>query len=314
MKESRALAYLCFAIVCVVWGTTYLAIRIAIETIPPFLLTGLRYTTAGVVMLVIARFRGEPMPRDRRVLGNLAFIGFLMVGVGNLAVVLAEQWVPSGMAALLVSTAPFWIVVLESLREGGERIDRRGVIGMIAGFGGVALLVTPSGPAGRFDAMFLLGALVVQIGSIGWQYGTIRGKYTAKALPVVTSAGLQMLFGGLIVDVMGLALGEGPRLRFTPRTFGAIVYLALVGSVIAYTAYVYATSHLRTTKMSLYAYVNPVVAVVLGWLVLDERLTVVSVFAMVVILGGVAIVQSSGFRRSRFFTRETRLPATRKAA
>lgn len=307
MKDSRTLAYVCFAIVCTVWGTTYLGIRIAIETIPPLLLAGIRFTFAGTIMLGIAHLRGERIPRERRVLVNLAFIGFLMVGVGNVAVVVAELWVPSGMAALFVATAPFWIALLEAMRQGGERMDRRSVIGMIAGFAGVALLVAPNGQAGGFDVMFVVGAVAIQIGSIGWQWGTIRAKYNLKGVPILSSAALQMLFGGLIVGTAGLAIGEASRFTLTPRTFGALAYLAVFGSVVTYTAYVYATKHLPVTKMSIYAYINPVVAVILGWLILDERLTIVSVVAMVIILGGVAVVQGAGLRRRRFFTRETEL-------
>lgn len=313
MNRTKVIAYICFAIVCIVWGTTYLAIRVAVETVPPLLLTGIRYTSAGLVMLAVSRFRREPLPRDPRVIANLAFVGFLMVGVGNLAVVIAELWVPSGMAALLVATAPFWMVVIESLRGDGEKLERRGLIGMIVGFGGVALLVAPHRGA-NFEVMFVVGALIIQVGSIGWQYGTVRGKYGFKGVPFITAAALQMLFGGLIVDVVGLAIGEASRFRVTLRTGSALAYLAIFGSVIAYTAYVYAAAHLRTTKMSLYAYVNPVVAVLLGWLVLHEHLTLRSVIAMIVILGGVAVVQSAGIQKSRFFTREARLPQMKKNA
>ena len=184
---------------------------------------------------------------------------------------------------------------------------------MVAGFAGVALLVTPQGPAGRFDMMFLLGALIIQVGSIGWQYGTVRGKYGFKGVPFMMAAALQMLAGGLIVDVVGLSIGEASRFHVTPRTGFALGYLALVGSFVAYTAYLFAAANLPTTKMSLYAYVNPVVAVILGWLVLNERLTIVSVAAMVIILIGVAIVQSAGLQRTRFFTREVRLPGKNAA-
>src|SRR5688572_25962351 len=141
MKHERAWAYAAFAIVCVVWGTTYLGIAIALETIPPLLLTGTRFVAAGLIMLLIARLRGETLPRDRRTLGNLALIGFLMVGVGNLAVVWAELYVPSGIAALLVATAPFWMAIIEMFRRSGERVSLQGGIGMAIGFFGVALLV-----------------------------------------------------------------------------------------------------------------------------------------------------------------------------
>jgi drug/metabolite transporter (DMT)-like permease len=299
VKHEKAWAWAAFAVVCVVWGTTYLGIRIALETIPPFLLTGTRYTAAGLIMLAVAKLRGEVIPRDFRTLANLTFVGFCMVAVGNLAVVWAEQWVPSGMAALFVATAPFWMAIIEAFRRNGERVDLRGGTGMLIGFVGVAMLVTPGGSGGALNLMFVLGALVIQVGSLGWQLGSAHAKYRMKSVPLMSSAALQMLSGGVIVSMVGLAIGEAPRFVVTPRTFAALAYLTLFGSVLAYSAYVFALAHMRTTSTSLYAYVNPVVAVFLGWLILDEPLTWVSVLAMVVILGGVALVQTAGWRKKR---------------
>lgn len=298
MKHERAVAYAAFAIVCVVWGTTYLAIAIALETVPPLLLTGTRFLAAGLIMLVVARMRGERLPTDRRTLANLALIGFLMVGVGNLAVVWAELYVPSGIAALLVATAPFWMAIIEMFRSSGERMSLQGGIGMAIGFLGVALLVTPRGSGGTLSTGFLLGALAIQVGGICWQLGSAHGKYNLKHVPLLSSAALQMLFGGAIVTVFGLAAGEASRFVLTPRTFGALLYLTIFGSVIAYSAYVFALAHMSTTHTSLYAYVNPVVAVFLGWLILSEPLTWVSIVAMIVILAGVALVQTAGWRRA----------------
>lgn len=291
MKRDRALAYAAFAVVCIVWGTTYLAIRIAVTTMTPFLLTGARFLFGGVVLFIIAKLHGDTIPRDRRVLGDVILCGVLMVAIGNLSVIWAEQWVPSGMAALFVGTAPFWATVIELLR-GSERFELRRGIGMLIGFAGVALLVTPGGAGAAFDSRFVIGALAIQLGCIAWQYGTIRGKYSLMSIPPLMSSALQMLSGGLVTLLVGLAIGELPRFHSTPRTFAALAYLALFGSVLAYTAYVYVARHLRTTTLSLYAYVNPVVAVILGWLVLHEQLTWVSITAMVIILGGVAMVQS----------------------
>lgn len=296
MRHPRALAWAAFAVVCIVWGTTYLAIRIALDTIPPLLMTGARFTIAGLIMLTISSVRGEGIPRDRRTLLNLLLIGFLMVGIGNLAVVWAEQWVPSGLAALLVATAPFWMAMIESFRTGGERLDLRSGIGMALGFFGVALLVSP-GVSGAWSVGFLLGALAIQVGGICWQLGAVHGKYNVAHVPVMMSAALQMLFGGVIVSVVSVALGEPARFSLTPRTFAALAYLTLFGSVVAYSAYVFVLAHMRTIHSSLYAYVNPVVAVFLGWLILSEPLTLLSIMAMVVILAGVALVQSSGWTR-----------------
>ncbi|HUP46333.1 MAG TPA: EamA family transporter [Thermoanaerobaculia bacterium] len=297
MKHERTLALAAFAVVCLVWGTTYLAIRIAIETIPPLALTALRFIIAGAVMAGIAVWRGERLPRDRRTLANLAFIGFLMVGMGNLAVAWAEQWVPSGLAALFVATAPFWMVVIEAFRTHGERLDLPSGIGMLLGFAGVGLLVTPGGAGASWNFHFIAGAIAIQIGGIAWQLGSVRGKYYLKDVPLMASASLQMLFGGLIVGVLSIAIGEPARFAMNVRTFAALAYLTIFGSIIAYSAYVYALAKLRTTKVSLYAYVNPVVAVILGWLILDESLTPLSIAAMVIILGGVALVQMAGYRR-----------------
>ena len=296
MKHERSLAMAAFLTVCIVWGTTYLAIRVAIETIPPFALTSIRFVIAGLAMAAIAVWRGEKLPRDRATLLNLALVGFLMVGVGNLAVVWAEQWVPSGLAALFVSTAPLWMVVIESFRTQGERIDLRTGVGMAIGFAGVAMLVTPGGAGVSWNLAFFAGAVAIQIGDIAWQLGSIRGKYHLKHVPLLASASLQMLFGGLMVGVVSLLIGEPARFALNVRTFAALAYLTIFGSIIAYSAYVYALSKLRTTKVSLYAYVNPVVAVILGWLILDESLTTISIVAMVTILAGVALVQSAGTR------------------
>lgn len=314
MKHEKGLAYLAFVIVCIVWGTTYLGIRIAVETVPPFLLAATRYIAAGLILFVAARVRREPLPRDRRTLLNLLYIGVLMVAVGNLSVIIAEQWVPSGMAALFVATAPFWATLIAAFSGSDDRIGTASVIGMLAGFAGVGLLVTPGGAGGHYDKKFILGALLVQVGSIGWQYGTHRAKYTIRNVPFVTSTALQMLFGGVVCGIAGVAIGETSRFSLNVRTGTALVYLALIGSVVAYTAYVFAVKHLPTTKMSLYAYVNPVVAVILGWLILNEPLTWVSIVAMVIILGGTAVVQLSRRRPNLRATVEMPAPRRKNAA
>jgi drug/metabolite transporter (DMT)-like permease len=291
MKRDRALAYAAFAVVCLVWGTTYLAIRVAVRTIPPFLLTGVRFTIAGGILLAISRLRGESLPR-RAMLAELVVVGLLMVGIGNLSVVWAEQWVPSGIAALLVATAPFWAALLERFRKEGERVNFRRAIGMLIGFVGVGLLVTPGGAGGAFDLHFVLGALAIQAGSLAWQYGTVRSKYNLRQTPPLMSSAFQMLAGGMALLIVSAALGETRRLVITPQGIAAAAYLTLFGSVLAYTSYVYALKTIRVTSMSLYAYINPVVAVLLGWLILNERFNWVSILAMAIILVGVALVQS----------------------
>ena len=294
MKRDRALAYAAFLTVCIVWGTTYLAIRIAVRTIPPMLLTGTRFVVAGLILLAISLLRGEAIPRTRRLLTDLFIVAVLMVGIGNFTVVWAEQWVPSGIAALLVATAPFWAVVMERTQKHGERISLRRGMGMLIGFVGVALLVTPTGAGNAFEVHLVVGAILLQFASMAWQYGTVRAKYNLTEVPSLMSSALQMLIGGTVVAIIGLATGELHRLTFTAKGLGSLAYLTLFGSVIAYTAYVYALKNLRVTTLTLYAYINPIVAVILGWLILNEQLTALSIVAMLIILAGVAIVQTPG--------------------
>lgn len=293
MKHDRALAYLAFAIVSFVWGTTYLAIRVAIETLPTFLFAGLRFTAAGVILLALCALRGERIPRAWREWLNVGIIGVLMIGVGNVAVIWSEHHVSSGFAALLVAAAPFWMAILEWLRASGERLSTRKKIGMLIGFAGVVILVWPEVGGNEFNRMFLLGVLALQCGSIAWNIGSIRSKYQPiKAKPLV-AAGMQMLTGGLAVTVIGLVRGEAPAFTFSGRTLAAFLYLVFFGSIVAYSAYVYALAHLPTSTVSLYAYINPVVAMFLGWLILDEPLGWNAIVAMLVIFAGVALVQTA---------------------
>ena len=296
VKRDQFLALFAFATVCLVWGTTYLAIRVAIETLPVFLFPGLRFTLAGLILMLIRLAMGDSLPRERAQWGNLFLVGTLMVGAGNLAVVFAEHYVTSGFAALLVATAPFWMAFMESLRVGGERVGARRIIGMIIGFAGIVILVGPELAGSRFDVMFLLGVLAIQVGTIAWNYGSIRSKYRSSGTSALMSAALQMLLGGGLISLIGLAVGDAARFTFTARTLAAFLYLVIFGSVIAYGSYVYALSKLKTTTVSLYAYINPAVAVFLGWLILDEPLGWNAILAMIVIFAGVALVQTGKVR------------------
>ena len=290
MKKDRTLAIAAFVTVCILWGTTYLGIRVAVETIPPVLMTGIRYTIAGIFLVSLLRIRGERIPADPRTLANIAVVALLLIGVGNLALVWAEQWVPSGTAALLVATAPFWAAIFDAVRRDGERIRLRRTIGMVIGFAGVALLVTP---AGARSSRFLIGALAIQIGSMAWQGGSVYAKHALQKVSPLMSAALQALIGGVVLDIIGVAIGEIPRFHPSTRSLIALVYLTIFGSIVGYSAYTYALSKIRVTTMSLYSYVNPIVAVILGALILHERLTWVSLTGMGIILTGMALVQAT---------------------
>ena len=296
MKHEKALAYAAFGTVCFIWGTTYLAIRIAIETLPTFLFAGLRFTIAGLILMAVRLAFGDRLPRRRAEWANLALIGVLMIGIGNVAVVYAEHSVTSGFAALLVATAPFTMALMESFRPTGDRLDRRKLIGMGIGFVGVVILVAPELTGSRFDLGFLLGVLAIQAGTIAWNFGSMRSKYHPPKTSTLMSAALQMVLGGAVVATIGFALGEYDRFVFSRRSLAAFIYLVLFGSILAYGAYVYALSKLKTTTVSLYTYINPAIAVVLGWLILSEPIGWNAIAGSAVIFAGMALVQTGRFR------------------
>ncbi len=314
MRGERGLALLAFATVCVVWGTTYLAIRVAIETLPTFLFAGTRFLIAGALLLAICAARGQAFPRGRADWLNLVIIGLLMVGFGNVAVVYAEHHISSGIAALLVATSPFWMAMLEGLRKDGERPNRRKILGMLIGFAGVAVLVAPEVRPGSMNLNFLYGVLAIQIGCLGWDYGSIRSKYHPTSATPLVSAGVQMFSGGAVVTLIGLTKGEAALFHFNSRTLIAYLYLVIFGSLIAYGSYVYALSKLRTSTVALYAYINPAIAVVLGWLILKEPLGWRSLAAMSIIFAGVALVRTGRMENAEWRMKNGRAKAGDSAA
>lgn len=294
--RDRKLAYLAWITISVIWGTTFLAIRIALETLPVALLAGFRWLTAGLVLLALLPFFREQLP-PRSTWRSIALVGFLMNVLGNGLLVWAELYVPSGLAAVVAGTVPFWSVVVEAI-SGGERLTRGTLAGLAAGFAGILVLVWPEltvgGETGR---MFVAGVVALQVGSIAWAIGTSYTKrHRIGATPLASSA-VQMLFSGLVLVAIGTMVGEWPRVSFTPRSFGALLYLAIAGSVVAYTAYVYTLKHLPVSTVSLYAYVNPVIAVILGTYVASEPLSPRILIAAALVFAGIAIVRMTPKRK-----------------
>jgi drug/metabolite transporter (DMT)-like permease len=309
------LAYLAWIAVCLIWGTTYLGIRVALETIPPALVGAIRYTIAGVILTVALHRRGERMP-PRSSWGSLALVGGLLIAIGNGGVIWAEQWVPSGFAALLVAAAPFWMASIEALLPGGERITVRVVAGLLIGFSGIILLVWPDlTSGGSVGRQFALGVVALQIACLGWSLGSSYSKRHGREENALSAAALQMVFGGLIMAAMATALGEWRSLTFTPRTLAAELYLLFVGSLLGYPAYVFALKHLPVSTVSLYAYINPVIAVVLGTLLLDEPFGLRVILAGALVFLGSAVVRWSGMREQKKLELRTpeasRVPSSR---
>ena len=284
------LAYLAFVTVCVVWGTTYLGISVALETVPVLLVAGLRWMSAGILLCGIVLASGRRLP-PRRMWGPLVLLGFLMNIVGNGFVVWAQQYVPSGLTAVLIAITPFWSALIERLLPNGDRFSRKALAGLTIGFAGIVVLVWPSmtqgGASGR---AFVLGVVAIQIACIGWVIGTSYAKRHELGDDPFPSTALQMVFSGIMLLTLATFHGDWSELTFTARTLAAMAYLSIAGSLVAYSAYIYAIQHLPLSTVSLYAYINPMIAVALGTALLGEPLSPRIVLAAALVLIGTWIV------------------------
>jgi len=284
------LPYAAFVIVCIVWGTTYLAITVALETVPVLLVAGLRWMFAGVVLsaLMLGTGRGLPAPR---MWAPLALLGFLMNVVGNGFVVYAQQFVASGLTAVLIATTPFWSALVERLLPNGERFSKRSLAGLALGFSGIVVLVWPemtNGGAGGRN--FIAGVIAIQLACIGWVIGTSFAKRHELGDNPFRSTALQMVFSGTMLLGAATVHGDWAQLSFTPGTIAAMLYLSIAGSLVAYSAYIYAIQHLPLQLVSLYAYINPMIAVALGTLLLSEPISARIIIAAVLVFAGTWIV------------------------
>ncbi len=293
--------------VYVIWGSTYLAIAIAVQTLPPLLSAGIRFCIAGLVLLaVIAVRRGLRVGRAELI--GAAIVGLLLLVGGNGFVVLAERTVPSGLTALIIASVPLWIVILR--RIAGDRIHSSTFIGVAVGFAGVAFLVVPRGSSGELDP-FGVGLLL--FATVSWALGTFLAPRLRMPSDSLLSTGIQQLAGGLVLVVGGAAMGELAHLQ--PATWStssllAMGYLVVFGSLVAFTAYSWLLQHAPVSLVSTYAYVNPVVAVLLGTLILAEPITPSIVIGAAIIVAAVAfIVTREGARQ-----RAARVSPSRAAA
>ncbi len=291
-EQTRAL--IAWANVCLIWGTTYLAIRIGVSEVPPLLFTGIRWLIAGLVFTAVLRRRGAPLPGPREI-GHLAVVGIALIGVGNGLVVIAEQWVASGLAALMITTTPLVMVAIESLLPRGPRLNAAVVTGLLLGLAGVLLIygVDPAAladPGNRLGMVALLGAVFF------WSLGSLYSKYVRLPVHPFMGAAVQMTIAGALLTLAGAAAGEIPRLGWETKGLLALGYLVIVGSFVGYPSYIYAVAKLPLAFVSTYAYINPVIALFLGWVVLDEPLGVQVAAAAALILAGVSWVKRGAAR------------------
>jgi drug/metabolite transporter (DMT)-like permease len=283
---------LAFAAIYLIWGSTYLGILYAIQSIPPFLMAGTRFLLAGVIMYGIARARGEAKP-ETTTWKSAAIIGGCLLLGGNGGVTIAEKWVPTGLAALLVATVPIYIALLSWITGMAPRPTPIVWLGLIGGFVGVGVLIGPAFAAPASSNHLALGMSILLIGSFLWSLGSLYSRRAKSAPSLFVAAGQQMICGGAFLFLAGFIAGEPRQFsleRITWLSLGAFIYLVLIGALIGYTAYFYLLRHCDPAKVATYAYVNPVVAMLLGTAFVGETITLRTLVGAGLIIGSVAVV------------------------
>ncbi|NUQ35723.1 MAG: EamA family transporter [Planctomycetaceae bacterium] len=282
-----------FATIYVVWGSTYLGIQYAIQTIPPLMMISTRFLVAGAILYAFCRWRGMPAPTGREWKASF-FLGSLMMLGGTGGVSVAEQTVPSGLTALLICITPLWIALIERVRPNGRRTTRLEMIGIVIGLGGVAMLVGQDGlPIGSHVDFF--GAGLVLASSFCWSLGTVLSKGASTPSSPFMATAAQMLAGGVALAAASLLRGEANDLHLEAisiESVVALIYLIVPGSLLAFSAYIWLIRVVPPSKVATYAYVNPVIALLLGWAMAGEHLSLMSILAALVIVGAVVMVVS----------------------
>ena len=285
----------------IIWGSTYLAIRYVVESIPPFTAAGLRFISAGILLYIWRITKGDPVP-TRRQWRDAGIIGLLLLLGGNGLVSWAEQFVPSGIAALLISTVPIWMVLIESLRPGGEKPKMRSIIGLALGFGGVALMIGPGELSAQIGQLHPLGLIALPVAALLWSLGSVYSKSADLPKSTLMTTSVEMLIGSAGLFIFGATQGEWARISLEsilPTSWIGLIYLAIVGSLGGFVAYAYLLQNAPISLISTYAYVNPVIAILLGAAIAQESLDGRTVFSAVVILGAVILITTGRGKSKR---------------
>ena len=294
--SSRAGVFAGFTAIYLIWGSTYLAIRLGVADIPPFLMAGVRFLIGGIAFISWAQYRGAGVPTARDWV-TTGIIGVLMAVGGNGLVTWAEQTVPSGLAALLVSMVPFWVAIADWLRPQGHRPSMVVIFGLVLGFVGVSLLINPADIAGARE-LDMVGAGAIALASLLWASGSVYSRYAHQPSSQALSSGMQMFGGGVVLMLMSVTAGEFANLHWAAisgQAFGAWAYVAVFGTV-AYGAYLWLLKASTPSKVATYAYVNPVIALFLGHVVAGEAISAWTVGCSVLIVIAVLIVVTSRSR------------------
>lgn len=289
--SERTKIFIALGIVYIVWGSTYLGVKFALHTLPPMLISCTRFLIGGSLLFAFTLLRGQGIPTLQET-RNAAFIGVLLSGVGNCAVAYALMTMPSGLVALLVATLPAWMILLDFLFFSNEKPSIIGAIGLVLGLVGMAVLLNPAQQVVGQQEVPILPAIIVFLGSIAWAFGSLKSPYLVLPNSLQSTA-IQMVVGGCFSLIMSMVFEKNQLQTFqnmTTETYLAMLYLIIIGSYVGYTAYVWLINHAPPQLTATYAYVNPVVAIFLGWIFLDERLTSRSMLASAIILAGVVMM------------------------
>lgn len=287
--------YAALAAVCLFWGTTYLGIRIAVETIPPLYMISIRYIISGAILLIAAALGSARLPRGRELVYT-AICGIICIGIGNGFLATVEQWIPSGLAALFYATSPFWMVGIDAILPGGRRPRGASVFGLIVGIAGVIYLVLPAARGEGITGRTVAGFLLLQVSGIGWALGALLQKRVRTQTAPFLSGAVQQLAAGLAVGIPALLFERVPH-AVSLRSELAVAYLVVFGSIIGFSSFIYSMARLPVALVSIYTFVNPIVAVFLGWLLLHEPFGYRETIAMAIIFAGIALVRWSEMNR-----------------
>lgn len=300
-SKPSLFGYLALAFVCIVWGTTYLALRIGVTQFPPFLFSLLRFLTAGPILIAILVFIGKAKFPGKEGMIHQAISGFFMITLGISIVGWAEVYISSGMAAIICSLMPVWVILINLIMNADEKPTFLIMVGLVMGFGGIVMIFGEH-VSDFANSNYRLGIVMTFLGNLCWAFGSVWIKKRNTNSNPFLNAGLQMVFGGLFLIPISLVFDDYSTIHWTKEVLYSLTYLSLIGSVAGYACYSYAIKHLPMTLVSLYAYINPIVAIVLGWLVLSEKLTFRIILSMLLTVAGIYIVNKGYQLRMRWKT------------